>query len=112
MKKIIMILIVFALVVSVVPVFAATECTNGCTGITDFRASKNVKVFVNVSNGLDAYSAVSGHKNGDRMFAGGSSSPKLYWQSKNSGTDVTASDTPSAPGSTTDTSVFSSWSEL
>jgi|GEM_PF-3355285 hypothetical protein len=112
MKKVVMLLIILTFVFVAGAVYAVTECTNGCTGIEDYRASKNVKVFVEVSTGLDTYAAVSGHKNGDRMFAGGSSSPKIYYKSKDTGTDVTSGDCPDAPATTTDTSVFSGWSEL
>ena len=100
MKKLFLLL---ALVLCSGTVFAETTFTDAdepdgktTTGVVNsFRTSKNV---ILIAEGVSStYSAVSGHTQGDRAYGSAAGDSKIYWASKDAGTDVSydlsASDT-------------------
>ncbi len=90
MRKIIILSIILIFGFSTMALAAATFDKDGnssATGVLgNFKTSNNVQV--HVQSVAQSYAATSGHLNGDRAFGTASDDPKIYYQSKDKGSNV------------------------
>jgi len=109
MKKTILILIAFALAVSIGIAYATyTTGSNtwGSTVTVTFTPSNNVYIdYSNGTNGI-SYTAGSYHQTGSRTFATSSGDTKIYYQ------DGTGKNIPNAPADSSSSADFSGWTAL
>ena len=118
MKKILFVALILCFVLSV-PIAAFAEAMFNESGTTatinhspsvlsEYKTSKNVEVYV--TSAQQSYAATADHLNGNRVFGAASGDSVIKWAAKQKGQH--ADDAGLNPGSTSDSSAFSGWSQL